>query len=240
MVKNLLLLLLLASSLSAQMVTDIYVTDSKISTDLNYKNCQYSYTDIIITFDYKPSYILLSCTDSIMVVVQGFTWQENGETIINNYGVKSIATGFIEYGLPAITIKFSPENVPNPVFTDIVSENSLILRFCRKSKPYISIVNQLPLKISSFPVKLAFKCVDPGKRESDTLEYRLIIKAPGETTSLCGYPIGQWTPWSQGDSGSVVFDSLANPGKYSVKIQARNKNTGVESKKVETKFKYNK
>ncbi|MDP2806725.1 MAG: AMIN domain-containing protein, partial [bacterium] len=175
MFRKLLFLLLLASSLSAQKVTDIHVTDPTIGKDKNFKKSKYSYTDVIITFDDKPSYLLFSLTNSnsITVIVQGFTWQENGETFIDKYGVKSIKTGFTESGAPEITIKTSSENDPNPNFTDRISGNSLILRFCRKSEPYISIVNQPSREIGSFPVKVAFRCTDHGKRESDTLEYRL-------------------------------------------------------------------
>ena len=239
MLRKLLLLLLLASPLSAQVVTDIYVYEVKASDNITIKDGENPYADVIITFDTtKFWYVIMTLTkgNAVFVDVQDFEWKENGELPIKNFGIESILTNVNKEGVHEITIK----TVSTSHNIDFQSGNNLVIRFFKKSKPEISFTQTPTRGINSFPASVTFECRDLGKKLSDTLEYRFLVKTPKKVSLINGYQPGSWNPWIQGDSGSVVFDSLPCPGKYSVMIQSRNKNTGVESKKIEAKFKYNK
>ncbi|MDO9391180.1 MAG: hypothetical protein Q7U71_05340 [bacterium] len=236
MVRKLLWLLLLASPLSAQTVTDIYIREVKNTDNSEIKSKKNYYSEVVIVYEDNNSYLLFSEGYSVVIAASGFRWSENGETIVKKYGIESISTIVSNNGI--CEIKINTTTIPS--FSDYISGNNVIIRLAVKSEPKIYYLNIPNKEVNTFPVSLSFRCEDVGRKDTDTIEYRAFIKAPDEMPTVCGYSVGQWTPWAQGDSGSVVFDSLIYPGKYSVKVQARNKNTGVESKKIETKFKYKK
>jgi hypothetical protein len=238
MLRIIVFLLLLAPPVFAQTVTNIYVKEPNTGDSLVRESKRKDYADVVISFATKDvSYILMSLTreNAIEVWVNDFEWDENGEISINRYGIKSITTSIESY---TRKIKISTYNVPK--FKDYVFENNLIIRVFSESDPKVKISKKPNKEADTFPICISFLCEDMGRQVADTLEYRFLIKVPKKDSLISGYQSGSWTPWAQGDSGSVVFDSLPCPGKYSVKVQARNKNTGVESKKIETKFKYKK
>lgn len=241
MVKIFLLLLLLASPLSAQVITDIYVTEPKISEGQKFKKSEYPYADVIIVCDKGPSYILYSTNNpnTITITVTGVFETDYRQAFqVNKYGIESIRTVTNGNRSTEITIKPSSSERSDPFFADLVDGNRVIIRLFKKSEPYIFIVDPPSREIGTFPVKVAFKCSDPGKRESDTLEYRFFIEGPQSNSWICGYQPKKWTPWLPGDTGSVVLDSLIDLGEYTITAQSRNPNSRAESKKLEFTLKY--
>lgn len=78
-------------------------------------------------------------------------------------------------------------------------------------------------------VNFSWKCVIPGKKPNDVIEYRTKLDAPGDWLGGIKYLLHKWSDWQTGEGGSVSFTNFILEGNYGFSVQCRNKSAGKES-----------